>query len=369
MIPELSNESSFVLRPTLNTELTKGLSTLDIVLIQRHIIGTKPFENPYQFIAADINRSKSINSVDLVELRKVILGTRTAFPNNTPSWVFVDHAETFPFGPFGQPLADSIVSVVPSVNQDFTAVKMGDINQSYENDFTGHGTESRNQVYRFIGEIEKNPSGAVIHVSTENEMLMDGFEWVVELPRKDYNKNIVIKENVNNPDLHFDFAIKQDASNQDIVKVIAYADAPVWVERGSTLFTLEMPSCPPKDEVDLQYFYGEWYENEKPVKLGFSLSSANHLSSEPNELHLLANPVKDVIRFKCSIRPEPGENFVCKLFDSNGQWVAQKELACGVLEEGYQEISIPPAATSGLYMITLWSGNTLLYSKKVIKID
>jgi hypothetical protein len=46
-----------------------GVSTLDMVQIQKHLLGIVPFTDPYQFIAADVNNSQSVSTIDLVEIR------------------------------------------------------------------------------------------------------------------------------------------------------------------------------------------------------------------------------------------------------------------------------------------------------------
>ena len=52
-------------------------------------------------IAADIDNSGSITTTDLLELRKLILGHYTDFPDNT-SWRMMDADYTFvdPYNPF-----------------------------------------------------------------------------------------------------------------------------------------------------------------------------------------------------------------------------------------------------------------------------
>ena len=118
--------------PSKENDPLNGVSTFDLVLINKHILGQAPLSSPYQFIAADINRSKSVTTFDVVELRKLILGIYTGFPQNT-SWRFVDANYQFPnpSNPFQEPFPEKIV--VPSMNthmlsEDFVAVKIGDIN-------------------------------------------------------------------------------------------------------------------------------------------------------------------------------------------------------------------------------------------------
>ena len=111
-----------------------GVTTYDLVLISRHILGLEPLNSPYKMIAADANRSGSITAFDIIELRKLILGIYQELPNNT-SWRFVDQAFTFPniTNPFQTlfPENKSYAALsVAQLNQDFVGVKIGDVNGS-----------------------------------------------------------------------------------------------------------------------------------------------------------------------------------------------------------------------------------------------
>ncbi|MBK9583675.1 MAG: hypothetical protein IPO48_17815 [Saprospiraceae bacterium] len=64
-----------------------GVSTLDLVMIQRHILGLQALDSNYKLIAADANNDGKVTASDLTDLRKLILGVTTALPNNT-SWKF-----------------------------------------------------------------------------------------------------------------------------------------------------------------------------------------------------------------------------------------------------------------------------------------
>ena len=66
-----------------------GVSTLDLVAIQKHLLGITPFTEFDKFVAADINLSETVSAIDIVELRKLILGIYVDFPNNE-SWRFID---------------------------------------------------------------------------------------------------------------------------------------------------------------------------------------------------------------------------------------------------------------------------------------
>ena len=69
--------------PYKNDDPTLGVSTSDLIAIQKHILGIERFERMDQFVAGDVNKDDDITSIDLIELRKLILGIYTQFPQNT----------------------------------------------------------------------------------------------------------------------------------------------------------------------------------------------------------------------------------------------------------------------------------------------
>jgi hypothetical protein len=119
-----------------------GVSTLDLVLIQRHILGTQEFTNAMNVIAADVNNDARINSVDLVELRKVILGTADEFTNK--SWRFPVAGQTLDVTnvfPYNENISLFVSGDVD--NQNFVAVKIGDVNGTATTDVMNATAESR----------------------------------------------------------------------------------------------------------------------------------------------------------------------------------------------------------------------------------
>ena len=111
-----------------------GVSTLDLVKIQKHLLGIETISSPYDLIASDAKNSQGVSAVDLIELRKLILGTYTELPNNK-SWRFVD--ETFQFADPTSPWPfEEVISVdnmtTSLTNQDFVAIKVGDVNNTVQ---------------------------------------------------------------------------------------------------------------------------------------------------------------------------------------------------------------------------------------------
>jgi hypothetical protein len=123
---------NFVLTPTKDINHLDGVSTYDLLLISRHILGLEALNSPYKIIAADANKNNSITTFDIVELRKLILGIYQELPLNT-SWRFVDKDFVFPdpTNPFLTNFPESISGVVNDTSFfefDFIGVKVGDVN-------------------------------------------------------------------------------------------------------------------------------------------------------------------------------------------------------------------------------------------------
>jgi hypothetical protein len=124
--------ANYALAPENNANWLNGVTTFDLVLISKHILGIQPIESPYRMMAADANRSGSITTFDIVQLRKLILGIFDTLPGNS-SWRFVpaDYQFPDPFNPFAEAapaalLLDSLAADRDDL--DFVGFKVGDIN-------------------------------------------------------------------------------------------------------------------------------------------------------------------------------------------------------------------------------------------------
>ena len=128
---ELQNGGDYTITPVKDINPLNGVSTFDLVLISKHILGITPFDSPYEYIAADVNKSGSITAFDMVQLRQLILNITNEFPNND-SWRFVDSKYEFTSDNpadenFGEFMDINNLST-DMMDVDFVGVKIGDIN-------------------------------------------------------------------------------------------------------------------------------------------------------------------------------------------------------------------------------------------------
>ena len=128
--------SDFTITPKLNTQPLNGLTTFDLVLISKHILGIEPLGTPLKMVAADANKSNTITTFDVVEFRKLILGIYDSLPAND-SWRFIP--KSYEFDTLSNPLGNAFPEKITIADfdeyesgLDFWAVKVGDVNNTVE---------------------------------------------------------------------------------------------------------------------------------------------------------------------------------------------------------------------------------------------
>jgi len=124
--------ATFNIVPEKDDNPLNGVTTYDLVLISKHILGTEPLDSPFKIIAADANKSGSVTTFDIVEIRKLILGIYSKLPNNN-AWRFVDESFVFPNldNPFETTFPETVSiadAMIDQMGKNFMGVKVGDLN-------------------------------------------------------------------------------------------------------------------------------------------------------------------------------------------------------------------------------------------------
>lgn len=162
----MNNGGSYQIVPFKDGDDINGVSTLDIVMIQRHILGLEKLKTPYQLIAADANKSGSVTAADLTEIRKLILGNIPSFPNNT-SWRFVDAGYQFPDAtdPWVGSMSERyfVDKLQSDMAVNFIGIKVGDVNGSAKGHNAKEETESRSKTQLIISD-QKVMRGEIIEI-------------------------------------------------------------------------------------------------------------------------------------------------------------------------------------------------------------
>ncbi|HMX39349.1 MAG TPA: T9SS type A sorting domain-containing protein, partial [Saprospiraceae bacterium] len=178
-------EGDYTLTPQKDENPLNGVSTYDLVLISKHILGLEPLSSPYKMIAADANKSGSITTFDIVELRKLILGIYTELPNNT-SWRFVEKGYAFPdpSNPFKVNFPENTSKVGVQASQmydDFVAIKVGDLNASVQaNSLVANEDRTDGTLFFDVADRQVQ-AGEMVDVAFQSAEQVQGFQMTLAL--------------------------------------------------------------------------------------------------------------------------------------------------------------------------------------------
>jgi PKD repeat protein len=92
---------------------TDGINALDAVKVVRHSSGVEPFADPNQVTAANVNGDGFVNSLDAIKIVRAAVGLE---PLASGDWRFLPPSRAY------------AALVASQSDQDFTAIRMGDVN-------------------------------------------------------------------------------------------------------------------------------------------------------------------------------------------------------------------------------------------------
>lgn len=122
--------------PSRDINPLNGVSTFDVVLASKHILGLTPFDSADEYIAMDVNQSGSITVLDGIMIRQLILNLISEVPN-VPSWRFVEEKqlEVIAFDQSEMPEYNTTIPALDltlnnngSLTLNFIGIKIGDAN-------------------------------------------------------------------------------------------------------------------------------------------------------------------------------------------------------------------------------------------------
>jgi hypothetical protein len=173
----VQNGYDYTVTPFLDENPLNGVTTFDLVLITKHILGVQTIDSPYKLIAADANSSGSITTADVIQIRKLILGIYVDYPSNT-SWRFVDADYVFPdptnpwFEEFPEFRNINNLSA-DMLEENFIGAKIGDVNGS---------------VIPNLTVVEERNVNGLFAITTQDQRVEKGNEYSVSFTAADLDK-------------------------------------------------------------------------------------------------------------------------------------------------------------------------------------
>lgn len=370
MLDELEPGLDYEVMAELPDDFLNGISTLDIILIAKHILGIQPLSSPYRMIAADVNESGNISTLDVLLLRKLILNIETKLPGDK-SWRFVDAHYVFPqpTNPWAAKFPETIK--VKDLHghldhQDLIAIKLGDVNGS-----AGPADASARN------------SGASCFLYANEQYLSPG-EWY----------NIDFKNTATDQIAGFQFTLEFDPSKLEVSGLrhgLVRNDHTglKYMERGKILFSWDATESDwvLPEEVASEVLFGVRVRAPKGgniselIHIGSSVLAAEAYSNDHElmevGLQFVGELPEDATYRLMQNRPNPfyeqttidfylpaAGTTSFKVFDANGRMILEKGLE---LQAGFNQIDLSAGElpAQGVYYYRLEAGN-FAETKKMI---
>ncbi len=364
---EVEELKNYNIIPFKDDDHMNGVSTLDLILIQRHILGLKKFETAQQVLAADINNNGVVNGADLINLRKLILGKTDSFTNNT-SWRFVD--ANFDDWDMSTILNSDIPEeyIIEQLNTmmyvNWQGIKIGDVNNSaIANDLMDQSDVRYNETNILVVEDRLVAEGEefVVDFKADNDQDFYGMQFTVS-----FNTDMVTYAGTDFSDIDFNESFvgdnyidrgklaiswnglnKTELSKDDKVvslKFVAKKDM-----RLSQCFSINSTILP-----------AEWYDNEtKDLKLIFN----NVQDSEVQLISNIPNPWLDKTDINFFLPTDM--DVVFSIYDVSGRLLLSKD---NHYDQGLNTISVNESdiSASGVLYYEIKTSNKKITKKMIL---
>ena len=239
----LPGGSSETIRLYKNNDLNKanGVTTLDVALVQSHILQKSVLSSPYKVIAADVNGDNKVTTLDIVYMKRLILGLDTTFTNSISKqnrlWSFVDSSYVFPVSSNPFPFKDSISYTglsASKINQTFIGCKLGDVNWDWNPAVAKPMVNNLNAVELSYEPIKlQNEKHIRIPIKVNNFKDLLGLQYTIS-----FNTSALKYVGVNNKSLNFETGTNHATEGKISLLWVDAKSEYKTLEDGSVLFEL-----------------------------------------------------------------------------------------------------------------------------------
>lgn len=303
----------YMIQPSMAGDLRDGISTLDLLLLQRHILGISKFKEAYQYLAGDVNNSGTISSADLVELRKVILGVYESFPNNNV-WNFVNRAhlnENVKLKDINYIALSGLDHNV--MGNNFIGIKTGDINgdNSLYKSASIRGERSIHLAYELIYDPVKSKYRLLVYSPTAQ--LISGIQLELQASKNVLNKTIEGRKlalgNENVSLVNNNIRLSWNNINS------------VFIAENDVLFSVDISGDPGKFSLNYSGLYPESYGPNGEV---YAIKWT-HINDKVEESGIVVypNPMAEKLNFEFLLNE--ATNVRLQVFSTDGKLVYLKE--------------------------------------------
>lgn len=346
-----------------------GVSTFDLLQISRHILAIQSFQTFYQVLAADVNRSNSVTSFDIVEIRKLLLGIYDSLPG-IPAWRLIrpvpDPNNLIAFNAVRDTYQINLNGLLRDTalnNFNFLAVKYGDVNQS-----AAFGADPEDRGAGLPVPIVMDAAWAAggtrqrVTFKCASDMPLDGWQMALQL-----NLAAVQFEGIEGIS-----AENYQLSPDGVLRILNWGDVGDFFKPGDELFVLKLKMLQGADlstciALDSQTLTPEAYTLQSTDSQRHPIMLRTSMKQDPAsgvQCYLPSpNPFTGATQF--SVQLDKPQTTMLTVFDLQGKLVYQ---AVQELEAGTQSLELPAHAFAqvGAYVYRLNIG-AALFTGKIIR--
>jgi len=330
----LLSQTNYQIIPEKNDDPLNGISTLDLVKIQRHILSAEQLHSAYKMIAADIDHSGHVSSADLVALKKLILGKTNLFENSN-SWRFIDRSFPMSLDNFSSDFPEAINWIeMPSGDHEsnFIGIKIGDVNETAQaND--KHKIKNRTQVHDklYVEKID-----GIFHIkSSENQEIFG-----IQLGLNIAGENVSVSSGI------LDLSDDDYAINAHNIKISWSAAYAKTIQKDDILFSI--------NNITTRLNILEYFDSNIIDEYQEEISIIDLPSLQKNELSIAPNPFTQSSMIRVQTK-DPSLTFT--LYNLEGKLITQKqEFNQSMLHKIYIDESLLDHQY-GTYIFQIFSGN------------
>lgn len=345
--------------PVKKNEPMKHISTLDVMMLHKHILGLKKIKNPYTLIAADVDGNQKINIGDVHLLHEWILNPAID-PSKKHGWRFVQSEYIFPHpeAPGKYPAVKSIDSLRHDTLTRFVGVLTGDINMGSVSGSLHQGdTRSEEAALTFVTEDLYFQSGDIKDIVFRVKDFKDLSGWQCGL--KIDPTALTVIEIVPLWDGLTQRHFGPQPIPDGILGMSWYTMAGVTIPDETPLFILRCKahrdgSVPDVISITGHSILSEVYRMDECVGR-IKLMTIPSVSDKPVLMHVEAMPNPFVDQVKLSWFMSQEDRVLIQCFDEAGRevWQLKEEFA-----SGYHFVMIPANAfqSPGLHFYRISSG-------------
>jgi hypothetical protein len=365
---------TYTLVPGRDNDPKNGVSTIDIMLIQKHVLGVQKFNSPYKYLAADVNRSGTVSAVDMLEIQRLVLGKTEVLASN-PSWRFVD--ADFEFDDIENPMATvipdkyTISNLNTDIRKNFIGIKIGDINMSssvsasQNIDIRSNGPEVELTVEDIWAE-----AGSFVYLAVEAKNFKDveAFQATLQVD-PEYGKLVRIEKAELENWSEENFNLKR--GNNGLVPLNWYHFKPVSLKEGVPVFYLRIEVIKSTQVSKMIEINSSLLENEAASQgqfngtLKLSFRQANAELERTRMLSLMPNPFKESTMLSFFV--SEASEVIITVSDLSGKTVWQTK---GQYPKGQSQVSIQSQdlGAPGVYLYKMEAPG-YIETKRMILVD